>query len=677
MKPYAHTPTTLLLVTLLITVMLPVDVPADTPPELPLDRSQSTTGPIPPPGVAPKVARVFTPGERAVILSDVPGYGWRHGCGPTAVGMVIGYHDGLGMDDLIPGDASTQTSAVNQAIASQRSAPDPAHYEDYSLPIDNSGTGILPDVSEPPAGDEHGNDCIADFMFTSRSALGNYYGWSYGSHIDDAFISYVEQVNTEYSPQVVGYTMSTGQLDWDVLTGEIDAGRPMVFLVDSDANGGTDHFVTVVGYTDSPTEQYGCLDTWYPAEVVRWCEFMPMGVGQPWGVWKGWSLNPDRTLHVDPGGAADYVDIQDALDAIHSGGRVVVHPGTYAGPRNRDLDFGGKTLILESVAGSDSTIIDCEGLGRGFDFHSQETVDSVVDGFTIKDGLADVGGGIRCFWTSSPTLRNLIIDGCGATTDGGGFWAGAGSAPSISDVTIFECTADRGGGLHCSAASPALEWVTLHGNSAVSGGGVCCAGTSSPVILRTIISGSTSGEALYCDGADTPSTSHCCVHGNAGGDSLCGDYAENLFVNPRYCDPYTWELTLRDDSVCIPGNNVWGEQMGAWGEGNCPTGIPDDPQSDDTPVDRLAFRTPTPNPTWGAFELTFELPDQRPVTVQVYSASGRLVRQIESRGALGPGIHTLRWDGLDGSSRPVPSGVYFFRATVGDEILTRRAVVLR
>jgi hypothetical protein len=404
---------------------------------------------------------------------------------------------------------------------------------------------------------------------------------------------------------------------------------------------------------------------------------MPIASGQPWGVWKGWSLDPDQTLQVDSGGGADYTDIQDALDAIHSGGRVIVHPGTYAGPRNRDLEFGGKTIVLESLAGPDSTIIDCEGLGRGFNFASQEDAESAVDGFTIKDGVADFGGGIRCFWNSSPTLGNLIIDGCSATSDGGGIWAGAGSVPSLTNVTIFGCTAGRGGGLHCNAASPALEWVTLHGNSAGSGGGISCAAGSSPVIRRTIFSGSASGGALYCDGANTPSTSHCCVYDNAGGDSLCGDYAENVFANPLYCNPYTSELTLRDDSVCLPGNNAWGEQIGAWGEGDCATGITDDLQSEDTPVGRFAFRAPTPNPAGGDFDLTFELPDERPVTVGIYSASGRLVRQIESGGALGSGVHTLRWDGLDGDSRPVPSGIYFLRATVGAKTLTRRAVVLR
>ncbi len=100
----------------------------------------------------------LAPGARSVVIDGVPGYEWRHGCGPTAIGMVIGYHDTHGFDALIPGDASTQTSEVDQAIASERSPGDPGHYEDYSLPYDDEGTGLLADRSEDPPGDEHPDD---------------------------------------------------------------------------------------------------------------------------------------------------------------------------------------------------------------------------------------------------------------------------------------------------------------------------------------------------------------------------------------------------------------------------------------------------------------------------------------------------------------------------------------
>ena len=37
-----------------------------------------------------------------VTISDVPSYKWYHGCGPTAAGMIIGYWDAHGYDNLIP-----------------------------------------------------------------------------------------------------------------------------------------------------------------------------------------------------------------------------------------------------------------------------------------------------------------------------------------------------------------------------------------------------------------------------------------------------------------------------------------------------------------------------------------------------------------------------------------------
>ncbi len=255
------------------------------------DPRQSTTGPEPPPGVAPKEGQAGADlGGSSKTIADVPAYLWRHGCGPTAVGMVIGYYDVHGFDDLFAGSAATQTADVNQGIASQEDAANPRHYEDYSLPIDSGAPSALPDKSQLPMGDEHPHDCVADFMRTSWSFYANFYGWSWSTHVNQSFVSYVQLRNPQYVPTCQRYRMSTGALNWEVLTGEIDSDRPMVFLVDTDGDGGTDHFVTVVGYRDTPSQQYGCLDTWSPADIVRWCDFEPMAGGQPWGVWAGWAF---------------------------------------------------------------------------------------------------------------------------------------------------------------------------------------------------------------------------------------------------------------------------------------------------------------------------------------------------------------------------------------------------
>jgi len=260
---------------------------------------QSTTGPTPPPAVverdALKAMAPPAPGGVQHTIPGVPGYLWRHGCGPTAVGMVVGYYDTQGYNDLIPGDANTQTAAVDQAMASggTSSSPNPPgseqHYEDYARPEDSPPT-LLTDDYITNGRTPHTDDSIADYMDTSKSTRNNYYGWSWSSDICPSFTGYVNQQNASYSPTCTEYRWSTGALTWAVLTNEIDNGRPMVFLVDSDGDGSTDHFVTIVGYDDGTPQKYGCLDTWAPASTIRWEQFRGMSSSYSWGIWGGWTF---------------------------------------------------------------------------------------------------------------------------------------------------------------------------------------------------------------------------------------------------------------------------------------------------------------------------------------------------------------------------------------------------
>ena len=130
----------IILLTLLTSINLkPVQsgsIPSSTRPDEPAP-AQSTSGPRPPlsvsaPALAPHLSMA------AVIIDAVPPYSWRHGCGPTSAGMVIGYYDLHGYPWLIPGDSSSQTEEVNEAIASQNTPTAISnHYEDYSFPVDN------------------------------------------------------------------------------------------------------------------------------------------------------------------------------------------------------------------------------------------------------------------------------------------------------------------------------------------------------------------------------------------------------------------------------------------------------------------------------------------------------------------------------------------------------------
>lgn len=302
------------------------------------------------------------------------------------------------------------------------------------------------------------------------------------------------------------------------------------------------------------------------------------------------------TWLIRPDGTGDFPTIQAGIDAAAPGDIVLLAAGTYTGAGNRDLDFKGKAITVTSQSGlPQSTIIDCEGLAPGFDFHNGEGPSSVLSNLTVRNGRADIwGGGIRCSG-SSPTISGNTIVGCHAEADGGGIsceWA----SPTISHNMIKDNSAgDYGGGISCKPGSPAILYNTIVGNSADMGGGIFFSVECSPnisqntitgnsanggggiaagvattaTITNTIIAFNTSGSGLYCFLGATPTIAGCDVYGNAPGNALCGiDGGGNISADPLLCGTTgTGPFYLRSDSPCLPENNPYGNPVGAWPEG--------------------------------------------------------------------------------------------------------------
>ena len=188
----------------------------------------------------------------------------------------------------------------------------------------------------------------------------------------------------------------------------------------------------------------------------------------------------------------DYPTIQAGIDAAVDGDTVLVTDGMYTGEGNKNLDFKRKAITVKSENGAENCIIDCEDSGKGFSFYSKETSDAIVDGFTIKNGRANKGGGISCD-NSSPTIRNNIITENFAQ-DGGGIYCGNGSNAIIQSNIISSNIADYwGGGISTPFSSPIITGNLITENVAAlqggggQGGGIAAYGNSSPIISNNVI----------------------------------------------------------------------------------------------------------------------------------------------------------------------------------------------
>lgn len=186
------------------------------------------------------------------------------------------------------------------------------------------------------------------------------------------------------------------------------------------------------------------------------------------------------TVHV-PGDAAT---IQEGIDAAAPGDTVLVASGTYTGALNRDLDFGGKSVVLMSDAGPEFTTIDCEASARAFVLHSGEDSTTVVRGFTVANGSAEDGGGVFAEYSSSSgaTFEDCVFTRCSAQ-DGGAFYSALGAGTRFRNCAFLGNTAGgRGGAVHSFDTPLRFEGCTFAGNEAAIGGamdiGVCWYRTS-------------------------------------------------------------------------------------------------------------------------------------------------------------------------------------------------------
>ena len=491
------------------------------------------------------------------------------------------------------------------------------------------------------------------------------------------------------------------------------------------------------------------LEVEWPSPSTETTQLVSVGVDQVLHV----SEAGNPPLIVDPEGGGDYVTIQEAVDAAQPGDTILLVPGEYVGAANRSIDPAGKAITIKSQESRETAIINCEGQDRGIYCHTNEDTFTVFQALTILNGVGPTrGGGVYCKDGASPKLVDIAIEDCTAPygagicarlgsapklvnvrmtgnvasqmgggmfcvdtssptlldcvfTDneaqwGGGLACNESSSPSLQECWFSENSAGNGGGAYCDNSSgPVLEgclfwgnWAsagggfsssndasaaltncTFHGNAATSGGGVIrCEGGSTSTLENTIVAFSTQGSAVvYADGG-TATLTCCDVYGNEGGN-WTADIADqygiggNISENPLFCDAGNGDYTLSDNSPCAAENNPECGQIGAFGLGGCLTGV-----DDEILPTRLVLYPSMPNPFRGVTEIRYAAPavGER-LSVSVYNIGGQHVRTVLDE-MVAPGLGSVIWDGRDEAGRRVSAGVYFCRAVLwADEARTK------
>ena len=246
----------------------------------------------------------------------------------------------------------------------------------------------------------------------------------------------------------------------------------------------------------------------------------------------------------------DFDNIQDAINAAVDGDIVLVDSGIYY-ESGLTWDAGDTHITVKSEDGPDSCIIDGDYGAGIFILNSGQDETDVIDGFTIRNGNANNGGGIYCNG-SSPTITNCTFTGNNATKAGGGIYVRGGdvrrdisgkiipaevsSSPTITNCIFTYNDAVGGGGIALQYSSPTITNCAFAENEAGGGGGIASI-SSSPIITDcTIINNDAKkGGGIVCKNSSSPTITDCTIEDNyaeyEGGGIYCVDYSSPIITD--------------------------------------------------------------------------------------------------------------------------------------------------
>ncbi len=337
---------------------------------------------------------------------------------------------------------------------------------------------------------------------------------------------------------------------------------PPGFVDSNDDDYHLDYYSRCINAADPNFSGAGLTD--FDGEPRRLGQFADIGADEARPVW-----------NVRSGGRYD--NIQGAVDDANDGDVIVVTLGTHRGPGNRDIQFNGKAITVQSSEPNDrvivgGTIIDSGGSGAephlGFHFRGGEDANSILAGLTITGGGGCYeGGAIRCWNYSSPTIRDCLIINNLSEGRAGGIYCGNGSDAVIMNCTFTDNAAVRGygGAISCwYDSSPTIVNCVMTGNAAIGeghhGGGIYCHDHSNAIISNCFISGNTAdhrggGISAYWS---SPVITNCTIVGNSSLEG--GGISSFRESHPMVANCIVWDNKAPDGNqlALINTLRVWG-----------------------------------------------------------------------------------------------------------------------
>jgi flagellar hook assembly protein FlgD len=89
----------------------------------------------------------------------------------------------------------------------------------------------------------------------------------------------------------------------------------------------------------------------------------------------------------------------------------------------------------------------------------------------------------------------------------------------------------------------------------------------------------------------------------------------------------------------------------------------------------LTLKQNSPNPVLNKATISYTLPAEAKVELEIYDATGRIVKTLANE-VQSSGNKAMEWNKRNTSGELVSAGIYFYRLTAGHKTITKTMIVL-